>query len=350
MERQTTPDLWLLYQHMLFSRVYEEAVRDLWQEGLISGEMHLGLGEEAIVAGVVAHLREGDAMALDHRGTPPMLMRGVDPVALLREMLGRRDGLCAGQGGHMHLFSREHLAASSGIVGASGPAAVGFALSGQRLRLGSVSVAFFGEGATNQGMMLEAMNLAATWQLPVLFVCKDDSMGITTLSPQVTGGSLVDRARAFGLQAQAINGSDVEAVWRAAGEALSRARQGAGPTFLHASCVHLEGHMMGIQTLRIARRPLKELPAVAWPMLRAFSRRKGGSLRQRLRAVRDVLAPLRASTKLDTPGLQDPLALAQQRLAENEARLQQLAWEVQNRVDAIVRQASGAAHEAREAA
>lgn len=115
-------DRWGLYRRMLRSRVFEEAVVSLWHEGSVPGEMHCGLGEEGVVAGVVDHLRDGDALALDHRGTPPLLMRGVDPVALLREILGRPDGLCRGMGGHMHLFAPELLAASSGIVGASGPA------------------------------------------------------------------------------------------------------------------------------------------------------------------------------------------------------------------------------------
>lgn len=106
---------------MLKSRLFEEAVTQLWKEGLISGEMHLGTGEEAIVAGIVSQLRTGDSMALDHRSTPPLLMRGLDPVLILRELLGRPEGLCSGRGGHMHLFSRDHLAASSGIVGATGP-------------------------------------------------------------------------------------------------------------------------------------------------------------------------------------------------------------------------------------
>ena len=148
-------DSWLVYRQMLKSRLFEEAVAVLWEHGLISGEMHLGTGEEAIVAGVVLQLKDGDAMALDHRGTSALLMRGVDPYLLLREFLGQPDGLCKGMGGHMHLFAPELLAASSGIVGASGPAAAGFALASQYLRPGAVSVAFFGEGATNQGMLLE---------------------------------------------------------------------------------------------------------------------------------------------------------------------------------------------------
>lgn len=169
-----------LYAMMKKSRLFEEAIAQLWKAGLISGEMHLGTGEEAVLAGVIPHLRQGDAMAVDHRGTAAFLMRGIDPVLLLREMLGRPDGLCGGMGGHMHLFSKEHLSASSGIVGATGPAAVGFAMAVQTLHPGAISVAFFGEGAMNQGMLMESINLAAVWNLPVLFVCKDDGWAITT--------------------------------------------------------------------------------------------------------------------------------------------------------------------------
>lgn len=140
------PELWSLYALMLKSRLLEEAIAKLWHDGLISGEMHLGTGEEAIIAGVVPQLHEGDAMALDHRGTAALLMRGVDPALILRELLGYPDGLCGGRGGHMHLFSREYLAVSSGIVGAVGPTAVGLALSAQYLRPGAIAVAFFGEG------------------------------------------------------------------------------------------------------------------------------------------------------------------------------------------------------------
>ena len=223
------PEHWSLYALMLQSRRLEEAIAQLWHDGLISGEMHLGTGEEAIIAGVVAHLREGDAMALDHRGTAALLMRGVDPVLILRELLGRPDGLCGGMGGHMHLFSKEHLAASSGIVGAAGPAAAGFALAAQHLNPGAMAVAFFGESAMNQGMLLESLNLASAWKLPVLFVCKDDSWGITTQSNTVTGGELNQRAAGLGVPAVQVDGREVGAVWDAARLATKRARSGVGP-------------------------------------------------------------------------------------------------------------------------
>lgn len=189
------PDRWGLYRRMLHSRLFERAIRELWERGDISGEMHLGTGEEAIVAAIVSQLHERGAIALDHRGTPAMLMRGIDPVELLDEFLGLPTGICRGMGGHMHLYSREHRIASSGIVGASGPTAVGFALSATRLRPDTVAVAFFGEGAINQGMLMEAMNLASAWELPVLFVCKDNEWAGSSASSPLTGGNPTERAR-----------------------------------------------------------------------------------------------------------------------------------------------------------
>jgi TPP-dependent pyruvate/acetoin dehydrogenase alpha subunit len=315
-------DLWSLYRQMLRSRLFEEAVTQLWQEGLISGEMHLGTGEEAIAAGVVDHLREGDAMALDHRGTSALLMRGVDPVLLLKEFLGHADGLCSGRGGHMHLFSPQYLAASSGIVGASGPAAVGFALAGVHLRPGTVSIGFFGEGAMNQGMMLEAMNLAVAWKLPVLFVCKDNEWAITTRSSLVTGGKLIDRARGFGMASTEVDGGNVEEVWPAAHEALNRARAGEGPTFLHAHCVHLEGHFLGDPLLRVTRHPVREMKKMIGPLLRSASKWKGASMRERAESL-SAISALIGKTFREQPLIQgDPLKHTRSVLESDKKRLQ----------------------------
>ncbi len=331
------PDLWLLYRHMLRSRRFEQAVADLWRQGRISGEMHLGTGEEAVAVGVVAHLREGDALALDHRGTPPLVARGVDLVALLRELLGRPDGLCAGHGGHMHLFSPPHLAASSGIVGAAGPAAAGFALAAQLLRPGAVAVGFFGEGAMNAGMLLEALNLAAVWKLPALFVCKDNDWSIVTRSPAVTGGSLLARAQAFGLPAQEVDGLDVEAVWRAAGEAIARAREGGGPAFLLARCAHLEGHFLGDPLLRVVRRPLgRQVRQMAGPLVRAAARRGGASPAARVKGLRAVSALLAQAADEQYRSRRDPLARLRDRLKGDPAQLTELERAVAAEIEQVV--------------
>ena len=238
-------DYWTLYRHMLRSRLFEQQVRDLWNQGKISGEMHLAIGEEAISAGVVGQIQDGDALALDHRGTPQLLMRGIDPVLLLLEFMGHVKGLCSGMGGHMHLYSKKHLAASSGLVGASCPAEVGFAFANQYLRPGHIAVAFFGEGAINQGMVMESFNLACVWKLPVVFVCKDNQWSITTPSRSVTGGRPVDRARSFGIIAEEIDGGDIDSVWHTSRMAMERARRGEGSSFIHMRCFRPEGHFLG---------------------------------------------------------------------------------------------------------
>jgi pyruvate dehydrogenase E1 component alpha subunit len=324
---------------MLRSRLFEDAVKRLWEEGRISGEMHLGVGEEGVAAGVVVQLQDGDAMALDHRGTAPLLMRGVDPVELLREFLGRPDGLCAGMGGHMHLFSPSHLAASSGIVGASGPAAAGFALAAQYLRPEAVAVAFFGEGATNQGMLLEAMNLAAVWKLPVLFVCKDNEWAITTSAASVIAKDLVDRARGFGMRAYEVDGSDVEAVWNSAHEALGKARSGAGPAFIHAHCPHLEGHFLGDALLRAGRNPLKEMLPMVEPLLRATFARKGAPVRERFDNLRTITGLVQSAKQASTLDDRDPISRARQQLESDAKRLEGLEIEVTQEMQMVVERA-----------
>lgn len=337
-------DIWSLYELMLYSRTFENAVKGLWEDGLISGEMHLGTGEEAICAGITAQMQPGDALALDHRGTPPLLMRGVDPLLLLRELLGKPDGLCSGAGGHMHLFSPENLAASSGIVGASAPAAVGFALAAQMLRPGTLVVAFFGEGATNQGMLLEAFNLASAWKLPVIFVCKDNRWEITTPASVAISGQLAERARGFGLQAAVVDGSDVEAVWKAAREAMQYARQGKGPVFLHAGCPHLDGHFLGDQLVHMARHPMRGMLRIAWPILRSLFSLKGASLAERIHALMNILR-LSREMRSDLSGMvsADPLARTRSLLLYDPARLEALEGRVRVEVRQVVQAATSAA-------
>lgn len=329
-------DLWALYKQMLKSRLFEIEVTELWKQGHISGEMHLGIGEEAVTAGIIDHLEPSDAMALDHRGTPPLIMRGIDPVLLLKEFLGRPDGLCKGKGGHMHLFSPQHLTASSGIVGASGPAAAGFALAAKKLRPGSIAVAFFGEGAANQGMMLETLNLAVTWKLPILFVCKDNGWAITTQSDSVTAGNLTDRAKAFGMTAEKIDGSAIETVWKTAQDAVNRTRKTNTPTFLHTLCKHPEGHMLGDPLLRISRRPIKEIKETAWPLVKSLVKPKGASIRQRTGSIRMITSIIKKSVMEQFSKKGDPVGYIRKKLKTDEPRLRKLENEITREIrDAV---------------
>ncbi len=330
-----TADLLDLYRAMARARAFELLLLELWQEGRISGELHLGTGEEAIAAGIAAHLRDGDAVALDHRSTPLLLLRGVDPVAIVRELLGRPDGLCGGMGGHMHLFSPEHLAASSGIVGASAPTAAVFALAAKRLRPGAIAVATFGDGAMNQGMLLETLNLAVVWRLPLLLVCKDNGWAITTSAAQASGGDLLARARAFGLDAVDVDGLDVAAVHAAAGDAIARLRAGGAPVFLHARCTRLDGHMADFLLNRVAASPLGEGRETMRQVTTAALGRGGAPLPERARSVATIGASLMHARgeRRDSPG--DPLRLARQRLASRAAELADVAAEVDHEMAGI---------------
>ena len=319
-------DIWKLYKMMLRSRLFENAVMKLWEEGLITGEMHLGIGEEAIVAGVVSQLEEDDAMAVTHRGTPQFLMRGVDPVLLLLEFFGHPKGLCKGQGGHMHLFSKEHLMAASGIVGSSGPAATGFALALSYKNQNNIAVAFFGEGAINQGMMLESMNLASVWNLPVLFVCCDNNWAITTTANKSFRGTMIDRAKGFGIEGYSVNGTDVEAVWKVANEAVSKIHNNSSPQFIHATCAHLEGHLLGDLLLRNNRDPA--LMAETADSLKQYA---GESLDEVLLLLRKIGG--------QTKKKGDPIVFIKKRLKDEADRLKQIEEEVAKDIEQIVNKA-----------
>jgi pyruvate dehydrogenase E1 component alpha subunit len=294
--------------------------------------MHTGIGEEAIVAGTVDHLQEGDAMALDHRGTAPLIMRGVDIVALLHEFLGNPEGLCRGYGGHMHLFSRELMTASSGIVGASGPLGSGFALALQYLHPGKLALAFFGEGALNQGMLLESFNLASAWKLPVLFVCKDNSLAITTDSSSVTAGTICDRIKGFGIPVVEVDGSDVKAVWEAGFETVRHIREGNGPYFIHARCAHLEGHFLGDPLLSITRDTLNQVKQRSGPLLKSVTTRKGASFSERLKGMKKISA-LAAKAVKQSRKNHDPVALTRKSLSGEKSRLLKLEEEVKTETE-----------------
>jgi TPP-dependent pyruvate/acetoin dehydrogenase alpha subunit len=301
-------DLLDLYKNIYKARAFELAQAQLWNQGLISGELHLGTGEEAIAAGVAAHIKRGDGVALDHRSTPVLSLLGVDLASMLKEMLGREDGICRGRGGHMHLFSKEHLAASSGIVGSAPPLAAGFALAAKRLRPGRVGVAFFGEGAANQGMVMETQNLAAAWSLPLIFVCKDNCWAITTRSASVTGGDLVKRAEGFGLAVHKADGLDVMAVWETAKGAFERARRGEGPQFLLLTCSRLDGHFLGDPLLRAARQPVKEGLENFRKVAAAVFSRSGGGLGDRAAGLAAMMGTLKEARMNLYDSHDDPVA------------------------------------------
>jgi len=333
-------DLVKLYRKMYHSRYFEQAVAALWQQGKISGEMHLSMGEEAICAGINDHLRDGDALALDHRGTAPLLMRGVEPLSLMKELLGKSDGLCGGQGGHMHLFEPDFLAASSGIVGATGPAAAGFALAARYLRRGKIAVSYFGEGAINQGMLMESCNLAAAWQLPVLFVCKDNQWSITTRSETVTGGKIIDRVRAFGMSGDEIDGSSVAEVWETAGKVIDKIRRQNVPAFIQAHCVHLEGHFLGDPLIQLGRRPFKKIQELGGPLVKSILHLQGANIKNRTNAIHGIGSAMLDHIRADSLKKKDPVRILREKLAIPGQEIENIERAIEQEIDTLVIQAT----------
>lgn len=241
----TLPDRIAAYRSMIRMRAFEEAVSEGVSNGEIHGEMHIGLGQEAIAAGIEPLLDERDAVVSTHRPHLHALAHGVAPVPLLGELFERAGGLNGGKGGHMHLFASNRQFMCTGIVGASAPIALGYAFAFQRRQEPGVAVAVLGDGAMNQGATMESMNLAAVLRLPVLFLVEDNGYGISVPRDRASAGSLERRGDAYGIPGHACDGTDVEAVYETAVRAFAHVRAGEGPVVLLASAYRYSGHYEG---------------------------------------------------------------------------------------------------------
>jgi TPP-dependent pyruvate/acetoin dehydrogenase alpha subunit len=230
-----------LYRRMVLIRRFEDTVQVLFQRGEVPGTTHLYSGQEAVATGVASILEPHDRVAGTYRGHGHALSLGVDPQALLDEMLGRASGVCGGRAGSMNVIDLAHgLMGCYGIVGGSIGAATGAALALKRS--GGVAVAYFGEGATNQGYFHECLNFAKVHNLPVLYVCENNLYGEFTPMEDVTAGRILARAQTLELPAETIDGNDLWAVRAAAAAAVARARDGGGPQFIEALTYRFVGH------------------------------------------------------------------------------------------------------------
>ena len=230
-----------LYRRMLLIRRFEDTVQDLFLKGEVHGTTHLYSGQEAVAVGVCSVLQAQDRVAGTYRGHGHALALGVEPQGLLDELLGRATGVCGGRAGSMNVIDLEHrLIGCFGIVGGSIAAATGAALALKRQD--GVAVAFFGDGATNQGYFAECLNFAKVFKLPAVYVCENNLYGEFTPYEQVTAGEIRARAETLGIAAQTIDGNDVWAVRDAAAEAVEQARSGDGPCFIEALTYRFVGH------------------------------------------------------------------------------------------------------------
>jgi pyruvate dehydrogenase E1 component alpha subunit len=234
------------YKRMRLIREFEEAVHQEFSAGNIPGFVHLYAGEEASGVGVCMHLDDRDAIASTHRGHGHCIAKGCDAEAMMLEIFGRKDGLCGGKGGSMHIADlSKGMLGANGIVGAGAPLACGAALTAKTLGTGGVSICFYGDGASNQGAVLESYNLAKIWNLPMVFVAEDNGYAEATASSWSVGGSQSARANGFDIPSREVDGTDFFAVYEAAGEAIERARNGGGPSLLHVRLNRFYGHFEG---------------------------------------------------------------------------------------------------------
>jgi len=244
------PDVQLeMYRLMFRIRRFEETVVELMGAGLMVGSAHLAIGQEAAVVGACLALRDDDYMVGTHRSHGHPLGKGADPRALMAELLGKATGINQGLGGSMHLadFSVGSLGETS-IVGSGLPIACGGALSAQIRGTDQVALAFFGDGASNEGTFHESLNLAAAWRLPVVFYCENNLYAITT--PLRTASALTDiaeRAHGYGIPGEIVDGQDVLACWSAVTRAVARARSGDGPSLIEAKTYRFREHSEGRQ-------------------------------------------------------------------------------------------------------
>ena len=234
-----------LFRSLTEIRLVEKRAYDLFLQNLIKGTSHLSLGQEAVAAGFAVAMRRDDYTFCTYRGHAHTLARGAPMVGVLGELMGRKCGLMGGKGGSMHLTSVAHGAMGSyAIVGAHLPVAAGAAWSAQVRGTGQVAVCFFGDGATNIGAFHEALNFAAVWKLPVVFVCENNQYMEYTPIRSVTAVAhpAADRASAYGLERILIDGNDADAVYAAAAAAIATARDGGGPSLVEATTYRYSGH------------------------------------------------------------------------------------------------------------
>ncbi|MBM3278837.1 MAG: thiamine pyrophosphate-dependent dehydrogenase E1 component subunit alpha [Candidatus Handelsmanbacteria bacterium] len=239
--------LWLMYRKMVEIRKFEEHVWDVYTRGLMPGLAHLYIGEEAVAVGACTSLRDDDFITSTHRGHGHCLAKGGQLDRMMAEIMGKEAGYCRGKGGSMHIADMSvGILGANGIVGGGFGIATGAALSAKLRQSDQVCVCFFGDGAANQGIMLETINMAVIWNLPAIYVCENNQYGEHTPFSAVTGVKrIADRALGLGLEGVAVDGSDVLAMHEATSKAVARARQGKGPTLIEALTYRFRGHHVG---------------------------------------------------------------------------------------------------------
>jgi pyruvate dehydrogenase E1 component alpha subunit len=238
-----------MYETMMQIRTFEDLAGKNFAAGLVPGFVHLYAGEEAVAVGICSQLTDNDFITSTHRGHGHCIAKGVDIAGMVAELMGKSTGVCKGKGGSMHIADVEKgMLGANGIVGGGIPLACGAALTAKTLGTGGVAVCFFGDGAANQGTFHEGLNLAAIWNLPVVFVCENNGYAESTpVRYHCAASDIANRAGAYEIPGVVVDGLDVFAVYEAAAEAIARARRGDGPSLLEAKTYRFYGHFQGDQ-------------------------------------------------------------------------------------------------------
>jgi pyruvate dehydrogenase E1 component alpha subunit len=258
--QQQDLDLLDLFARMARIRAFERKVQELFKHGKLPGFVHLYIGEEAVAVGACSVLADSDKITSTHRGHGHLLAKGADPKLMMAELLGRETGYCKGKGGSMHIVDYSlGILGANGIVGGGIPIASGSGLADRVLGREHVTVCFFGDGASNQGVLHEAMNLCAIWALPVVFLCENNHYTEWMRTEAITAGEIADRSRAFGIPGTQVDGNDVLAVREAAERAVERARAGEGPSLIEAETYRHHGHNEGEEVFSGPYRPQDEI-------------------------------------------------------------------------------------------
>lgn len=248
------------YETMFRMRRFEEEVFEFYKKGMMAGLAHLYMGEEAVATGVCAALKEDDYIGSTHRGHGHLVARGADIDKMMAEILGKKDGYSFGKGGSMHIMAMDKgILGANGIVGGEIPIATGAAYTAKYKGTDQVAISFFGDSASNEGTFHESINMAAAWDLPIVYVIENNLYGISVDIRDVTNTpDLAVRAQAYGIPGVIVDGMDVVAVYEVAKEAVERARRGEGPTIIECKTYRWQGHHVGDPATYRARRNAAE--------------------------------------------------------------------------------------------
>ncbi len=256
------------YRRLKTIREFEMRLRLENQAGQVPGFIHLYCGQEAVAVGACMHLDDTDYIGSTHRGHGHCIAKGCDVGDMLLEIFCKQGGLCNGKGGSMHIADmKKGMLGANAIVGAGPPIAVGAALTAKTLKTGGVAMAFIGDGASNQGTVFEALNLASVLELPMIFMYEHNGYGeFTGASYHLGGNDIVGRAKAFGMPGEKVDGTDFFAVYQAVGKAVDRARNGGGPSAVEAKAIRFFGHFEGDPQLYRTKEEIKDLQENADPI------------------------------------------------------------------------------------